>query len=166
MDKLYSLFQIIQVTNWIQRVMSVKKIFFCVVTAVFLLSSCGYSQKELDEAIAYAYEDGESSGYDDGYDDGHFDGKSDGYTEGWNDGYIDGYEDGCFDATYGERKGDDSTDGSNTGKLIKISRTVYITKTGNKYHKFGCQYLDESMYETTLSDAKEKGYTACSRCWQ
>ncbi len=45
------------------------------------------------------------------------------------------------------------------------SMTVYITKTGDKYHRWGCQYLRQSCYSVSLSDAVNRGYTACSRCW-
>lgn len=43
-------------------------------------------------------------------------------------------------------------------------KTVYITKTGNKYHKSGCSYLKNSKIAISLNSAKENGYTACSRC--
>ncbi len=45
----------------------------------------------------------------------------------------------------------------------KSSVTVYVTKTGEKYHKEGCNYL-KSKIAISLSDAKELGYDACSRC--
>lgn len=43
-------------------------------------------------------------------------------------------------------------------------QTVYVTKTGKKYHSNGCQYLRKSSYSMTLADATGSGYTACSRC--
>lgn len=43
--------------------------------------------------------------------------------------------------------------------------TVYVTNTGSKYHKNGCQYLSQSKNAISLSDAKAAGYTACSRCY-
>jgi len=42
--------------------------------------------------------------------------------------------------------------------------TVYITKTGSKYHFNGCQYLRRSKIPTTLDNALNRGYTPCSRC--
>lgn len=42
--------------------------------------------------------------------------------------------------------------------------TVYITKTGAKYHSSGCSYLSKSCIPINLSDAKSNGYTPCSRC--
>lgn len=41
---------------------------------------------------------------------------------------------------------------------------VYITKTGEKYHTAGCSYLKKSKIPIELSDAKNNGYTPCSRC--
>ncbi len=45
------------------------------------------------------------------------------------------------------------------------SQTVYITNTGSKYHRYGCRYLHSSCIKTSLSKAKNAGYTACSVCW-
>ena len=44
------------------------------------------------------------------------------------------------------------------------SATVYITKSGTKYHRSGCSYLSSSKIEISLDDAKSKGYTPCSKC--
>jgi endonuclease YncB( thermonuclease family) len=40
---------------------------------------------------------------------------------------------------------------------------VYITKSGKKYHRSGCTYLQKSAIPISLKDAKEK-YTPCSKC--
>ena len=42
--------------------------------------------------------------------------------------------------------------------------TVYITRTGKKYHSAGCQYLRKSKIPVKLSDAKARGYGPCSKC--
>jgi len=42
--------------------------------------------------------------------------------------------------------------------------TVYITKTGEKYHRLGCRYLSQSCIPIKLSDAIAQGYTPCSVC--
>lgn len=44
-----------------------------------------------------------------------------------------------------------------------ISVTVYITKTGSKYHRSGCRYLSRSSIPISLSEAK-KYYSPCSIC--
>lgn len=43
------------------------------------------------------------------------------------------------------------------------SVTVYVTRTGEKYHKDGCRYLWNSKIPKSLSDAKLH-YTACNVC--
>lgn len=42
--------------------------------------------------------------------------------------------------------------------------TVYITKTGAKYHASGCSSLKKSMIPISLKDAVSKGYEPCSKC--
>jgi hypothetical protein len=44
------------------------------------------------------------------------------------------------------------------------AQTVYITKTGAKYHKSGCTYLKYSSIPVSLEDATKRGYTPCSVC--
>lgn len=62
--------------------------------------------------------------------------------------------------------GSSSGSGSTTSSTSDTqSVTVYITNTGSKYHKNGCQYLRESKNAVTLTQAKSWGYTACSRCY-
>lgn len=43
------------------------------------------------------------------------------------------------------------------------SQTVYITNTGEKYHRDGCRYL-KSRIETTLGAAVAQGYEPCKVC--
>lgn len=45
-----------------------------------------------------------------------------------------------------------------------FSQTVYITKTGKKYHVRTCGYLSRSSIAVSLSDAIAAGYTPCSVC--
>jgi methylphosphotriester-DNA--protein-cysteine methyltransferase len=47
---------------------------------------------------------------------------------------------------------------------IVFSQTVYITKSGKKYHNSSCSYLSGSKVSIDLSEAIEKGFTPCSRC--
>lgn len=44
------------------------------------------------------------------------------------------------------------------------SLIVYVTETGEKYHRDGCSSLSKSKIEISLADAKAEGYTPCSRC--
>ncbi len=41
---------------------------------------------------------------------------------------------------------------------------VYITKTGEKYHRAGCRYLSKSQIAIELDDAVARGYEPCSVC--
>lgn len=42
--------------------------------------------------------------------------------------------------------------------------TVYITKTGSKYHRSGCHCLSKSKIPVSLKDAKKRGYDPCGIC--
>ncbi len=42
--------------------------------------------------------------------------------------------------------------------------TVYITKTGSKYHRAGCRHLSKSMISISLDNAKSRGFSPCSVC--
>ena len=53
---------------------------------------------------------------------------------------------------------------SGTSSSTSSSRTVYITKTGAKYHTGWCRYLWNSKIAIKLRDAVRYGYTACSVC--
>lgn len=46
----------------------------------------------------------------------------------------------------------------------KQTVTVYITKTGHKYHRSGCRYLSKSCIPIGFSDAKSEGFEPCSVC--
>lgn len=41
---------------------------------------------------------------------------------------------------------------------------VYVTKSGQKYHRASCTYLRKSKISITLGEAKKEGYTPCSKC--
>lgn len=58
-----------------------------------------------------------------------------------------------------------ATTNNNTTVQNESSETVYVTRTGKKYHKSGCSYLKDSKIAKTLSEAKSQGYTACSKCY-
>ncbi len=44
------------------------------------------------------------------------------------------------------------------------AQTVYITKTGQKYHATDCRYLSHSKISIELKEAIQNGYDACSVC--
>lgn len=41
---------------------------------------------------------------------------------------------------------------------------VYITDTGQCYHRKYCQYLYSSEFSLTVAEAKECGYRPCKKC--
>jgi hypothetical protein len=44
------------------------------------------------------------------------------------------------------------------------AQTVYITKTGEKYHEQGCRHLKKSSLSINLSEALKRGYLPCGVC--
>ena len=44
------------------------------------------------------------------------------------------------------------------------AQTVYVTKTGKKYHTESCRYLSHSKISLSLTEAKKKYYEACKVC--
>ena len=45
----------------------------------------------------------------------------------------------------------------------KVAQTVFITRTGSKYHREGCRYLKRSAIPINRADA-EKNYSPCKVC--
>lgn len=45
-----------------------------------------------------------------------------------------------------------------------VGSVVYITNSGEKYHRAGCQYLKKSCIEISKADAIAQGYTPCKKC--
>jgi hypothetical protein len=41
---------------------------------------------------------------------------------------------------------------------------VFVTRTGERYHRGGCRYLRASCSPLRLGEAKATGYTPCLRC--
>ena len=48
--------------------------------------------------------------------------------------------------------------------LSVTAQTVYVTKTGKKYHTESCRYLKYSKIKMDLKQAKSSGYGACKVC--
>lgn len=48
-------------------------------------------------------------------------------------------------------------------QATQTETTVYVTKTGSKYHRDGCQYLRQSKIAISLDEAKAS-YEPCSKC--
>ncbi len=47
--------------------------------------------------------------------------------------------------------------------FVPAKETVYVTRTGKKYHRDGCRYL-KSRRAISLDAAIERGYEPCKVC--
>lgn len=113
------------------------------------------------------YEEGHASGYSEGYETGKANLQQkipDMCQESYNHGYEKGLEAAASKTTGNDYNTQERPDNSHQASDDQ-SQTVYITNTGEKYHRDGCQYLRQSKIAISLYDAKNQGYTACSRCW-
>lgn len=80
---------------------------------------------------------------------------------------ADAESDAAYWQTRYEQKPTQTTSANNNGgtnTTQTTQTTVYVTNTGSKYHRWGCQYLWNSSIAVTLSYAKSVGYSPCSRC--
>lgn len=128
----------------------------------------GYSAGK-KKAYTSAYEDGKTAGYNQGYSIGEQHGKEEASKESYNEGYEAGKKDG-YNSGYSAGQSSvqsysapTSSETTNSASVTTDSYTVYVTKTGSKYHRAGCSYLRKSSMAMDLSEAR-KYYTPCSRC--
>ncbi len=48
--------------------------------------------------------------------------------------------------------------------LASVGSTVYLTKSGTKFHRDGCSSLSKSKIAISYEDAVERGFEPCGRC--
>ena len=112
---------------------------------------------ETASAANASYNSGYSAGYNAGYDSGYDEARS--RADATHQAYApheDPYSSGYSPIS--------SVEDSYTPAPAPQTNVVYVTRTGKKYHRYGCQYLKDSCIEKSLSDAIAQGYTACSKC--
>jgi hypothetical protein len=63
-----------------------------------------------------------------------------------------------------QKKPTEKKEQSKAKKVQPKDYTVYITRTGEKFHSDGCQYLRRSQISIGKRNAISQGYSACSRC--
>lgn len=51
-----------------------------------------------------------------------------------------------------------------SGSLSQAAESVYVTRTGTKFHRAGCSYIRRGATECTKTVAVAKGLGPCSRC--
>ena len=111
---------------------------------------------------------GKDTGYQIGFDAGR-EGLQNRVDIARDSGYQTGYKDGVKAASSKTSSDDPYNIQERLDNMQQASeeqsQTVYITNTGEKYHRDGCQYLRQSKIAISLYDAKNQGYKACSRCW-
>ncbi len=62
------------------------------------------------------------------------------------------------------------TDKPNTADTVSVTThaqagsTVYLTKSGTKFHRDGCSSLSKSKIAISYEDAVERGFEPCGRC--
>lgn len=136
-----------------------KKITLALLAICLLLILCGCNSEEDYKA---GYDEGYNAGYEAGYDEADSDAEA---TIKQKENIINGLRSQINDL---EGQVETLTSSDYTESRIQNSNTgitVYITETGEKYHKHGCQYLRESRIVVNKSYAESKGYTPCSVCY-
>lgn len=58
----------------------------------------------------------------------------------------------------------ETKDTNTQSKENSDSYTVYITKSGTKYHADGCRHLSKSKIKSTVKEAKANNLAPCSKC--
>lgn len=78
--------------------------------------------------------------------------------------YAQGYQQGSED-TSGAAYEEGYDDGKQGNLSPADKRTVYVTPSGRKYHRKSCSSIKGHDTEKLEAwEAKERGYTACSKC--
>ena len=118
------------------------------------------------------YQAGIQKGTEDGYNKGYAEGIESGKEAGYNNGYVIGYSQAKKDSvqpgsklTEQQKAIADQYRPSEADLAKKQNVMVYITVSGSKYHKNGCQYLRSSKIAINKNTAIARGYSACSVCW-
>lgn len=63
------------------------------------------------------------------------------------------------------QEGELSQDGQNPAEGTEDGETlVHVTESGSKYHRAGCQYLNDSDREITLAETRNQGLEPCKKC--
>ncbi len=100
--------------------------------------------------------------------------KSDGHTVEWQTGATEpratasaaqqAETESSIAATPEEEPAQESVEESQPAASSSSGITVYITRTGEKYHLDGCSSLSKSKIPVSLEEAKARGYEPCKRC--
>lgn len=150
-------------------------------------------QSGYESGVSRGAESARDEGYAEGYAQGLAEGQAaladresalaqeagDAFQNGYDTGYETGYAQKKkelqaarerYEASIAPASPEPSAPGENTGNAgttgteTPSSAIVYVTQSGKKYHADGCKYLSKSKTAISLTDAKSRGYSPCSKC--
>ena len=130
-------------------------IVLAVCLALFVLSSCGYSQEDLDRARTESYEEGLAAGYQSGYEAG--------FAEGKSDGFADGYSAGAAASAPVSRS-------VPAGESSPLSADYVLNTNSKKFHYPDCSSVGDmadknrQYFSGTREEVIAMGYVPCKRC--
>lgn len=146
----------------------------------------GTSSEQLQEQYQQGYEAGVQEGYAQGAQETQaalLETVNECYQQGYESGYLAGSENQPADvdasrqaylasaasrlpasSSQTETPAPTYTDETQPVSQENTSSQVYVTASGKKYHRSDCTYLSKSKQSISLSDAKSKGYSPCSKC--
>ena len=138
-----------------------------------LQSSVSDLESDLTEnqaAIPELQEESKKAGYDSGYAEGYVAGFKEGEATGRETGYIQGKAEGIIAGKEEALTVDPVvTEPTRSAPVQEAqpassSYTVYVTKTGTKYHTENCGYLKDSKIAKDINEAIAQGYEPCKKC--
>ena len=146
-----------------------------ILTFAVILCGCNEEPEDNDEVYREGYTEGYADGYDDGYSASDYDDSGDEwFYDAWQ---VRTKETGLSLRQYPSAESDKIAEipmyeyiGVIDGWVNldycapSYDVLVYATESGEKYHKEHCQYLSQSRYIITLSDAAERRLEPCSVC--
>lgn len=139
-----------------------KRVFSVLLALAFVLSLSGCVSRDTYKTdIIETAESSYERGFEEGYDEGYYFGADDYYEIGYDEGYEKGE-----DVGYKKGRGDGYSEGYASGHADgqNVTSPVYITLDSNKYHNYGCQYLNSWPIVISRLQAFYYNYTACSVC--
>ena len=75
-----------------------------------------------------------------------------------------GPEDEAVTEGYAEPKQTENPPTDSQEAVITAGTTVYLTKSGSKFHRDGCSSLSKSKIAISYEDAVARGFEPCGRC--
>ncbi len=124
--------------------------------------------KQAETNYNIAYQDGYNKGYDSALSDdqAYQDGYNEGYEEGYNEGYNEAlWEHDLIDNDVYYSVDDDAYYYVDDDTEYNKELTVYVSANGSKYHSYASCSNMKNPISMTESQAINKGYSACSKCW-